>query len=135
MCAGYTNILNDVLFNTRLSPEARLLYVFIKSKQNMAKWQWNKAWFRNVSGYGRDKVDKALKELEIMGFITKKQIRQGGRYKSLKITVNDIPITENQLTVKQQHINKENKNNKEIVNNIVNDLAKKLSSCTKYNKV
>lgn len=46
-----------------------------------------------------------------------------------------LPLTENQLTLKQQYINKENKNNKEIVNNMVNDLAKKLSSCTKYNKV
>lgn len=129
MCAGYTNILNDVLFNTRLSPEARLLYVFIKSKQNMANWQWNKVWFRNVSGYGRDKVNKALKELEIMGFITKKQIRQGGRYKSLKITVNDIPITENQLTVNSMSINKYKKitnSNKRKMEEILKNVEKSL---------
>lgn len=129
MCAGYTNILNDVLFNTRLSPEARFIYFFIKSKQNMANWCWRRDWLKNMSGYGRDKVDKALKELEIMGFITKKQIRQGGRYNSLKITVNDIPITENQLTVNSISINKYKKitnSNKrkmeEILKNVENSL-------------
>ena len=129
MCAGYTNIPNNVLFNTRLSPEARLLYVFIKSKQNMVNWQWNKVWFRNMSGYGRDKVDRALKELEFMGFITKKQIRQGGRYKALKIIVNDTSITENQLTVNSISINKDKKttkSNKRKMEEILKNVEKSL---------
>lgn len=135
MCAGYTNILNDVLFNTRLSPEARFIYFFIKSKQNMANWCWRRDWLKNMSGYGRDKVDKALKELEIMGFITKKQIRQGGRYKSLKITVNDIPITENQLTVNSISINKYKKitnSNKRKMEEILKNVENSLKM---YNKV
>lgn len=135
MCAGYTNIPNDVLYNTQLSPEGRLLYVFIKSKQNMANWCWRRDWLKNMSGYGRDKVDKALKELELKGFITKKLVRQGGRYNHLKITVNDIPVTENQLTVNSMAINKDKKiinNNKRKMEEILKNVEKSLKM---YNKV
>ena len=103
----------------------------------MANWCWRRDWFKKMSGYGRDKVDKALKELELKGFITKKLVRKGGRYNHLKITVNDIPITENQLTVNGMSINKDEKiinNNKrkmeEILKNVTNALSDK-----KYNKI
>ena len=70
-----------------------------------------------------------MKELELKGFIIKKQIRQGGMYKSLKITVKDIPITENQLTVNSMSINKYKKitnSNKRKMEEILKNVEKSL---------
>lgn len=128
---GFTKVPNSLIYATNLSCEAKFVYILLISRQNMPNWRWGKSALMKYAGFGRDKLAKVLKELICTGVIVKENSKNNGRFSYVYY----LPLTENQLTVKQQHINKENKNNKEIVNNIVNDLAKKLSSCTKYNKV
>lgn len=61
---GFTIIPNELLYNKSISNNAKLLYIFLNSRTyKTIKHTYQLDNIKSLSGYGRDKFYKALKEL------------------------------------------------------------------------
>ncbi len=77
MAGGFTQIQNSFLDDMGISPEARWVGVFYARHANMKGWAYpGVARLVRLSGYGRDKVKRARKELMARGFL---EMRRGPR--------------------------------------------------------
>ncbi|CEK35743.1 replication protein,DnaD domain protein,Replication initiation and membrane attachment [[Clostridium] sordellii] len=134
---NFTIVPNSILDNKNLTYQAIGIITQILRFQNSKE---HKVYAKTLMSYreaGRTQVEKAIKELEKEGFISKTLIRnEKGHIKGYRYDIYDIPqikpdvvlpdadltaTGENRMTVlphtvKQQHINKINK--KENINNI-----------------
>src|SRR5690554_4002231 len=85
---GFTTTFNDIFRYTikgkKLSPESWGLYVFMLSLPD--NWDYTILGLTKVVNSGRDKIQRMLKELEIAGFLTRKQENKG-RFGKIQYTI------------------------------------------------
>lgn len=77
MAGGFTQIQNSFLDDTKLSPEAWWIGVFCARFANMGGWAYpGVRLLARRSGFGRDKVKRARRELMMGGYM---EMRRGPR--------------------------------------------------------
>lgn len=114
----YTTIDNSILKNKNLSLKARGLLVTLLGLPD--NWEFTEAGlFQLFNGDGKTSVRTALKELEDMQYLKRKQLRdEKGQYINTEWIVSEKPIlenpiSENQISEKQTQLNTNISNTKE----------------------
>jgi DNA-binding MarR family transcriptional regulator len=91
MAGGFTQIQNSFLDDTALSPEARSIGILYARFANRKGWAFpGVALLTKRSGYGRDKVKRARKELVDKGFISRwRDQRHQGHFGRVKYRITE----------------------------------------------
>jgi len=96
----WTQVPNAIINDENMSPKAKLMFIYIKSRPN--DWKLRVAHVQKVLQMGRDAVWKYMNELEDKGYIVRHQKHIDGRYRENHITLfwpakqsPEIQITEN----------------------------------------
>ena len=118
----YTIMSNYHLRDKNLSLKAKGLLSWMLS--NSDDWDYTVAGIVANVKESRDAVNSALCELEDYGYLTRRQIREGGKFGDMEYLITEKPFTENPITVnpitekpqqRNTNINKElNKRNKSL---------------------
>lgn len=96
----YTSIENDFILNQKMSGDARFLGIVMASV-NSGTFNYNKEGLMTITGYGRDRLSKALKELtqeKIVSFSKQNHVpkgdasKDGGKFTHKKWKINDKNI-------------------------------------------
>lgn len=116
----YTVMSNYHLRDMNLSLKAKGLLSWMLS--NNDEWDYSVAGIVANVKESRDAVNSALTELEDYGYLTRRQIRAGGKFGDMEYLITEKPITENPLTV-----NPITENPKQRNTNINNNQTKKNS--------
>lgn len=85
----YVRIDTAVIFDKRLSPDARLLMCYLLALPD--DWQINPAHLRAELAWGRDKWRRVLGELERAGHITRHALRTSGHITATRYDVHEAP--------------------------------------------
>ncbi len=103
---NYTVIANAAIRDTRLSFKARGLHHLLLSYPD--GWQINTEHLSGQSDKdGKTSVLSALKELEQLGYLIRKQIRAGGKITAYESIIRELPQSEN---LNPENLNPENLN-------------------------
>jgi hypothetical protein len=91
MAGGFTQIQNSFLDDKKLSPEARLIGVFYARFANREGWAYpGIKLLMRLSGYGRDKVKRARRELVKGGYMEmRRRPRQQGHFGRVEYRVTE----------------------------------------------
>lgn len=115
---NYTVMSNYHLRDMNLSLKAKGLLSWMLS--NTDTWDYSVAGIVQNVKESRDAVNSALCELEDCGYLTRRQIRSGGKFGDMEYLITEKPFTENPLTVNpitenptQRNTNKNNNQSKE----------------------
>lgn len=78
--SGHTKADNIILFDNRISSQARILYFQFKHFSTIPNFVIRKSTMIKVSGLKGNTFDKYLKELKDLGLIFVNRIRVGNKY-------------------------------------------------------
>lgn len=122
---GYTQVLNDVLYDNRLSLRAKGIYAYLFSKPD--GWQFHTNTMSKDLKESKGQIYAAIKELIVCGYIIRKQINEngvfGGTIYEFLEPCNKIPYAEIPCAEKTAygstptHNNTNNISNTDIYNN------------------
>lgn len=118
---GYTQVLNDVLYDKTISLRAKGLYAYLFSKPD--GWQFHMAVIEKEVLESKGQMYTAIKELIEKGYITRRQINENGVFGGIvyefifpdrerKTPCAEIPVYGQTAT----HNNKDNLNNTDNLN-------------------
>jgi len=111
----FTNVSNEIL-TSDLSLKAIGLYTYLVSKPEA--WEYTIEGIASQVKDGRDSVRSSLHELELAGFVTIRQSREGGKFNSNEYMISDraikTPFTEKPMTEKPMTENPTQVNTKEV---------------------
>ena len=138
--SGFTIISNKLIRDKNISEAAKMMEITMLSKPD--NWVFSVAALAAEIGYSRDKVSRLLKELEAAGYVTRRRIRENGRFGKMEYIVHDEPVqvqpaTENpamespaQEAPAQDNASQLNNinTNTEEINNIANNTYPSISS-------
>jgi hypothetical protein len=99
----YVMLNKEPLNDTRLSWKAKGLLSYLLSLPD--NWEIKVSDLKNRSKDGRDATSAAMKELEVLGYLSKKVIRNKGKFEGYDYTVTEKPFTVNP-TLQSIHSNK-----------------------------
>lgn len=99
----YVVMSNYHLRDKNLSLKAKGLLSWMLS--NDEGWDYTVAGIVSVMKENRDAINSALCELEDYGYLTRRQLREGGKFGDMEYLITEKPITENPITVNPQQIN------------------------------
>ena len=104
----YTVMSNYHLRDKNLSLKAKGLLSWMLS--NTEGWDYSVAGIVEVMKENRDAINSALAELEDYGYLTRRKVRDGGKFDGMEYLITERPFTENPstdnpLTEKPQQIN------------------------------
>ena len=116
----YVTMCNYHLRDKNLSLKAKGLLSWMLS--NKDDWDYTVAGIVANVKESRDAVNSALCELEDYGYLTRRQIRDGGKFGDMEYLITEKPFTENPLSV-----NPTTENPQQINTNINNKLNKEKS--------
>ncbi|MEK5175109.1 conserved phage C-terminal domain-containing protein [Heyndrickxia sp. FSL W8-0496] len=127
----FVQIDKSIFTNSDISWKAKGILGYLLSKPD--DWVTYITDLEKRSTDGRDSVRKGLKELEDHGYLRRKRVRDGGKFKGWEYTVYEIPeigFTEvGKSEIGLSEIGKSNTTNKEITNN---DLSNKEKTNKEY---
>lgn len=85
----YTMIPNDFSRDARVTPRAARVYIFIASQS--AGWSLNSRSIATQLDMGRDSVNRALRELEELGWLSRvQQVDEGNRFSNIVYEVSTV---------------------------------------------
>lgn len=116
----YTVMSNYHLRDKNLTLKAKGLLSWMLS--NAEGWDYSVAGIVAVMKENRDAINSALTELEDYGYLTRRQVRDGGKFGGVEYLITEKPFTENPLSV-----NPTTENPKQINTNINKGLNKENS--------
>ena len=116
----YTVMSNYHLRDKNLTLKAKGLLSWMLS--NTDGWDYSVAGIVAVMKENRDAICNALAELEDYGYLTRRKIRDGGKFDGVEYLITEIPYSENPLPV-----NPNTENPKQINTNITNTNTNKNS--------
>lgn len=93
----YTVMSNYHLRDKNLTLKAKGLLSWMLS--NTDGWDYSVAGIVEVMKENRDAINSALTELEDYGYLTRRKIRDGGKFGGVEYLITEIPFTENPITV------------------------------------
>ena len=99
----YTIMSNYHLRDKNLSLKAKGLLSWMLS--NSDDWDYTVAGIVSNVKESRDAVNSALCELEDYGYLTRRQLREGGKFGDMEYLITEKPFTENPTTENPQQIN------------------------------
>ena len=114
----YTQIPNDWVRDTRLSFKARGLLTLVMS--HSSGWSLSINALAEQNQEGKDAIRSAINELETLGYLSRSQINEGGRFGEAVWTTHDpadLPMAENPMTenpTPKKNNPKEEQDNKKI---------------------
>ena len=111
---NYTVMSNYHLRDKNLTLKAKGLLSWMLS--NTEGWDYSVAGIVEVMKENRDAINSALTELEDFGYLTRKKIREGGKFGGVEYLITEIPFTENPLAVNPTTENPQQRNNNKINN-------------------
>lgn len=116
----YVVMSNYHLRDKNLTLKAKGLLSWMLS--NTDGWDYSVAGIVKVMKENRDAINSALTELEDYGYLTRRKIRDGGKFGGVEYLITEKPFTENPITV-----NPTTENPQQINTNINNNQTKKNS--------
>lgn len=129
---NYSVISNAILWDKRLSPKARFILIFCLSLAD--SWEYNVIGLASSIGISSDAIVKGLKELELYGYLERKQLFDERKkfagydymfYEKSKVDghsdlpYTEKPYTENTYTEKPPQLNTNKLNTKELNTNSI----------------
>lgn len=93
----YTVMSNYHLRDKNLSLKAKGLLSWMLS--NTEGWDYSVAGIVEVMKENRDAINSALAELEDYGYLTRRKVRDGGKFDGMEYLITERPFTENPSTV------------------------------------
>lgn len=113
---NFSVIPNDGLRDKRLSAKAKGLWSMMLTYPN--DWEFSMDFLIESGTDGRDSIRAGLKELESLGYMTKKPIRENGKFMGYDYVVYESPQTEKPTTEKPKTENppQRNTDNNSITN-------------------
>lgn len=93
----YTVMSNYHLRDKNLSLKAKGLLSWMLS--NTDGWDYSVAGIVAVMKENRDAINSALAELEDYGYLTRRKVRESGKFDGVEYLITEVPFTENPLTV------------------------------------
>ncbi|MDZ4993310.1 hypothetical protein GNF80_10080 [Clostridium perfringens] len=76
---GFTKVDNSILFNSNLSNNSKLIYIFIKHYSSISNFKLSKSLLLKDSGLSKNTLEKSLKELKEKGLIFLNSERHGSK--------------------------------------------------------
>lgn len=121
----YVVMSNYHLRDKNLTLKAKGLLSWMLS--NTEGWDYSVAGIVEVMKENRDAINSALTELEDYGYLTRRKIRDGGKFGGVEYLITEKPFTENPITVNPITVNPTTEKPQQINTNINNNQTKKNS--------
>ena len=115
---NYTVMSNYHLRDKNLTLKAKGLLSWMLS--NTEGWDYSVAGIVEVMKENRDAINSALTELEDFGYLTRKKIRDGGKFGGVEYLITEIPFTDFPLSVNPTTENPQQRNTNKTSNNKIN---------------
>ena len=116
----YTVMSNYHLRDKNLSLKAKGLLSWMLS--NTEGWDYSVAGIVEVMKENRDAINSALAELEDYGYLTRRKVRDGGKFDGMEYLITERPFTENPSTVNPITENPQQINTNKTSTNKINPL-------------